>query len=85
MRPATEDSKFDHSWAGAARGFVDGIAMPQTCLVVLNFSDGPQAVDVAEVGERASVLFATGAEPGWVGKLSSITLEPFGVFIGEVP
>ena len=61
------------------------MVLPQSCLVVLNFSDRTVAVDLAEVGPRAEVLFATGAEAGWVGDLSTLTVEPFGVYIGELP
>ncbi|MFL5735008.1 MAG: glycoside hydrolase family 13 protein [Chloroflexia bacterium] len=79
------DYRVLHSRSAAYLAFIrSGDSTPQTCLVVLNFSEAEQKITFDLGGKQARLLFSTGARPEQTVSLAPLALAPFEVFITEV-
>jgi glycosidase len=55
----------------------------QTCLIVLNFSDQPQTAQL-ELKGRARCLFSSAGREGCVEAVTTLSLTPFEIYVGEL-
>jgi alpha-glucosidase len=56
----------------------------QTCLIVLNFAEEPQMLNLDAGAQQASLLYTSGRRDDAPVSLAQLTLEPFEIFIAEL-